>query len=66
MTDTRVPDQARGGELLVPGEVRGAAKKTAALVFTEHSEVELRGLPQRMPRGLRWGIVCTPPGLGGP
>ena len=41
----RVTDQARGGEILVTSAVSDGVAETADLVFTEHSEVELRGLP---------------------
>lgn len=41
----RVTDQARGGEILVTAAVSDAVAEAADLVFTEHSEVELRGLP---------------------
>jgi adenylate cyclase len=41
----RVTDQARGGEILVTAAVSDGVTETGDLVFTEHSEVELRGLP---------------------
>ena len=41
----RVTDLARGGEILVTAEVSEGVAETADLLFTEHSEVELKGLP---------------------
>jgi class 3 adenylate cyclase len=41
----RVTDQARGGEILVTAAVIDGVSDTADLVFTERSEVELKGLP---------------------
>ena len=41
----RVTDLARGGEILVTAEVSDGVADTSDLLFTEHSEVELKGLP---------------------